>query len=136
MNLPSVQQCIICEAIRQEIGNKVTLMGFFGFLPDTSILLDADEFDISLSFLVSLSQEKGDFRVSASLLNPSGNPLVQTAEASFQPNKKSNYLLLGFPRLRCEQEGRYALTVFVDGHEVYRGFFSMSRSLKPEVAPS
>ena len=37
MPFPQVRQCLLCEEVRSELGNKISILGFFGILPDVQI---------------------------------------------------------------------------------------------------
>ena len=52
MAFPTVRHCIISEGVRQELGNKATILGFYGITPDVVIGLAKFPVSLDLFFLL------------------------------------------------------------------------------------
>jgi hypothetical protein len=79
MAFPQVRHCVLCEEVRNELGNKISILGFFGILPDVQIGFPNGLGVIKVVFLLvcGAAAGGGQSSVSASIKNPDGSILVE-----------------------------------------------------------
>ena len=52
MPFPNFDYCLLCEGVRFEIGNKFTILGFYGMTPNNEIVVSNPAMATGLAFLV------------------------------------------------------------------------------------
>jgi len=113
---PKFEYSIICDDIRQEIGNKLTFVGTYQdviFVPKLPFTFP------KLCFFVQYKDIEAGDRFLLELTDPSnkivGKSINITVSAAQKPGKMR---LSGiFSPIRAEKEGEYALGIAVNGNE-------------------
>jgi hypothetical protein len=131
---PKIDVCLICEAIRPELGSKATLMGFFGIAPDVNIVIPSLPAQITLAFLMMCGTGDGskhDGKIA--VLAPDGTqialaaiPLLQIPPAS--PANSRGAIVASFPSLPIASGGKYTLKLSVDDRPFYSTSFRVEAS--------
>lgn len=128
MQLPQVTNCVLCEGVRLEKYNKLSLLGYYGVLPNVEVHLQTWGGAIEkLLFLMSLRGGEGTFKATANVLNPDGTSLVVAADAPLVIDK-SDAASLGtftFVGLVFKQKGQHTFQLLIDGKEAYRNTFNV-----------
>lgn len=116
---------LLCDDIRQELGGKLTLMGY---MPGASFKLGpvtepGIEMLQSLALLVVFQDGAGDFQLGASLTDPQGVNRIPTTQTQLihkndDGTMNVNLTLRPFP----VQLGTYRLTVSLDDRKYTRSF--------------
>jgi len=132
MAFPKVQNCIVCEDVRQEVGRKQTLLGFFGVLPNVSILVpDFDKPIPRLCLLFITDPADGKFHIESEIVDESGKRVIHlpAAEIAMRARKVSKRVNLGltvqFPQF--SGPGLHELRLIADGEIVYRSSFEVGK---------
>jgi hypothetical protein len=69
----NVNYCIVCEDLREERFNKVSLLGFYGIAPDVNIKIKETGKTIDkLLFVLAIKGDKGTYPVKWYINNPNG----------------------------------------------------------------
>jgi hypothetical protein len=141
MPFPTIKFCIVCETIRQEVGNKLTILGFYGLLPNVHVQQHPWGVPIVLTFLVGTDRDGGgSYMLASKVLNPDGSVLVgtPTAEISIPKGKgEQGYFALGFSTIAFQQPGTHTFTMEIDGVQAYQATFSVTPGPPPSsLSPS
>jgi hypothetical protein len=133
--IPTLDSCLICEAIRPELGGKLILLGYMGVCPNVDIGVPQLDQPLVLTFLFSGSAGDGTFMASFDVIDESSERLVAATgplPCVAAPDTRTNLaptLLLTFG-----QTGRFAVRCIVEGREVFKGPFTVShRQFPPSV---
>ena len=103
--------CVVCDDVRIEMGNKLSLMGVFEniFLPNFPSVL--------LKFAVVNHWEgNGEFETQVKILNPERREVVASAPSTFtiENNGYADNITM-FTNVAFDRAGPYAVQVFIDG---------------------
>jgi len=106
--------CIVCDDVRLEMGNKLSLMGVFEniFLPAFPSIL--------LKFaIVNHWEGDGTFETQVRILNPERKEVVTSAASSFTIESQG-YAdnITFFTNVAFERAGPYAVQIMIDGKPV------------------
>ena len=113
---PKFEYAIICDDIRQEIGNKLTFVGTY---QDLIIVPKLPYTFPKLCFFVQYKDIKAGDRFLLELTDPS-NKIIDKAINITVPagQKPSKMRLFGvFSPIKVEKEGRYTLSITVNDNE-------------------
>src|SRR5262249_28879626 len=136
MAFPSIAACLVCDDIRQETGGKVSLLGFYGIIPNVEIqVADFDQPIERLAFYLSAYGQRDGHPhgISFELPGPDGGALlgpVNTAPVGAPP-PAGTAIRLAFAfttaGLRLPRPGVYRVVIRVDGgpEEHFGGAFSI-----------
>lgn len=127
MAIPQASYCLLCEDFRQEKYNKLTLLGFYGIMPDAAIHVQLWGHPLErLMFLLGVKGDQGTYTLDANILNPDGTLLIKCATASLPIEDASSVYFAGFVINRpiFQQKGRQAFQVLFEGKEIYRSTFT------------
>lgn len=125
MAFPQIQVCIVCEAIRQEEGGKLSILGFYGVLP--GLELAAGRIPASLTVLFVLGPTKGGtWEISSAIQNQKG-PATESQEGkvSLPPMRRDtgSFVSVTFGAVDLIEQGTYTFTLMVDGELAYEQRF-------------
>lgn len=130
MPFPEITVCVVCEAIRQEVDGKLSILGFWGILPHLEVPIGKKPKTLTF-LLITGPMEGGTFRVSATLENPDRSLVVppQIGELTFQPipREMGAFLASSFNNVTIGQEGAYTFRVIVDDQPIFTQTFSAFR---------
>jgi hypothetical protein len=106
---------ILCDDVRLEMGNKLSLMGIFEnvYLPSFPAMI--------LRFAnVNHWIGAGDYQTQVRVLSPEGKEVAQSAQSSFriEPEGYADNVTF-FANVALERAGRYAIQTFIDGKMVW-----------------
>lgn len=122
---------LVCEDVRQEINDKISLQGVFGgrtISLDDSVkpaIAGADWLMSSLAFYICFNDGEGEYISEFQLINPDGKNILETQDTKREIiiNKYgANYIfrINGFPI----KIGTYKIVLLLDGKD-YRETFSV-----------
>ncbi|HEV7891981.1 MAG TPA: hypothetical protein VGP08_15155 [Pyrinomonadaceae bacterium] len=106
--------------------NKLSILGFYGALPDVTIhLKDWGRALERLMFLLSIQGGSGNYNIGASIFNPDGTLLSEgpKAEISLDPKPKVSFAGLIFVGLTFQQRGRHTFQLLLNGKETFKSEF-------------
>lgn len=127
MPFPKISQCIVCEAVRPEVGGKATILGLYGLAPHVEIRVrDLTQPIASICFLVFCEPGEGTYSVLPQLLQSDGSVLAAPAQPGDvflnQPTKRIA-LAFAFGPLAFLKAGTYTFVLKVQGQVHYRAPF-------------
>jgi hypothetical protein len=105
---------ILCDDVRLEVGNKLSLMGIFEnvFLPQFPAVL--------LRFAaVNHWVGAGDYETQVRIISPEGKDIAQSSQSNFriEPEGYADNVTF-FANVSLERAGRYSIQTFIDGRMV------------------
>jgi hypothetical protein len=105
---------ILCDDVRLEMGNKLSLMGIFEnvYLPSFPAVL--------LRFAaVNHWIGAGDYQTQVRVVSPEGREVAQSAQSTFriEPDGYADNVTF-FANVQLERAGRYSIQTFIDGNMV------------------
>jgi hypothetical protein len=126
----TVDYCLLCEDARPEVGNKLTILGFFGVLPGAQLLIADLMAPSRLLFLFGAKGRAGRVTATCQILTPDGGlHFASVLEGEFDPTKKA---ILGTgvfgPLLK---EGDFRVRLLVAGESVYEAEFNVKQGIVP-----
>jgi hypothetical protein len=134
MALPKIRTCLVCEAVRAEVGGKWTLLGFFGVTPDVQVSIANFAFPVTLCFAFVGGDGSGRVRASIRVLTPSGKEISGTAvDGELAPGKLASMFFMNFQSV-LPGAGRYTVVLDMNGQEGYRDTFSLAQGTPQAVS--
>ena len=117
---PPVRTVLVCEALRDEIGRKQTLLGFYGLTPDVEILVGDSHLPLGqLAFLIAADAPSTSttYRVKIEVLGPQGEGQKIVVAENLFPVEAGKRIHLGFNTVGFPLvgDGTYRLILTVDG---------------------
>ncbi|MGH6824684.1 DUF6941 family protein [Methyloceanibacter sp.] len=128
---------LLCETVREELGNKLSLLGLF---TSNRILAPADTTTVllpSLTLLFIVNGGEGSFRTSLTLFAPSGKALAEPTprDVPLVPGTGRN-LIFNFVPFSTDEFGEYHAILRMDGTEYSRRFSLVKDEARAGEAPS
>ena len=107
---------ILCDDIRLEMGNKLSLMGIFEnvYLPSFPAVL--------LRFAtVNHWVGAGDYQTQVRVVSPEGRDVAQSTQSTFriEPDGYADNVTF-FANVQLERAGRYSIQTYIDGKMVFQ----------------
>jgi hypothetical protein len=141
MAVPRVSYAIVCEDVRLEQGNKLTVLGLYGILPSAApklhIVVPTWPASIRLLFMVGMSN--GSAMAAANIINPDKSILasIDSLEIVEVPGDVEGvHRGFGFMPLTFEQQGQHFFQLLFDGVEAFNQPFTVSHGQIPTYSPS
>lgn len=143
MPFPAIRHCLICEDLRQEVGGKSSILGFYGAAPHVAIIVGNFNRPIQQLMFVLLAAptaEASSHEVSLRILSPKGElvgeerpPKSLTLE---KPAGQTQLLLaFGVRNMTFTEAGDHSFVLLVDGREHFRATFGI-READQNASPS
>ena len=130
---PKFEYSIICDDIRQEIGNKLTFVGTY---QDLIIVPKLPYTFPKLCFFVQYKDIKAGDRFLLELTDPSNKIVDKAINITVPAGQKPPKMRLSrvFSPIRVEKEGRYTLSITVNDNEKKKQeiMFSVKESPKQQ----
>jgi len=124
--------CVVCDDVRLEMGNKLSLMGVFEnvFLPSfPSILL---KFSV-----VNHWEGVGQFETQVKILNPERKEVVASAPSTFKiENQGYADNITFFTNVAFDRAGPYAVQIMIDGKTVAEKRIFVHHVQPPAATPT
>ena len=128
---------MVCEGLRHEVRNLVSLLGFYGVIPHVEIYIK--DFSLPIEHLMFVLRDQV---IKAGRVKMSIQIVDQAGTAIFSPPEKSLELpvVLGgtnfafaIDKLKFAGPGTYAFVLRVDGNDTYHGKFEIVKE-KPQAS--
>src|SRR5260370_17099706 len=102
MPFPNFDFCLICEGIRQELGGKLTILGFFGMTPNVEVAVANPNQPLVLSLVAGfppvLDARKKAYNHSFLITKSDGTSPLETPPAPLNLSPSASGLVCsGFP---------------------------------------
>jgi len=103
--------CIVCDDVRIEMGNKLSLMGVF-----ENIFLQSFPAVLLKFAVVNHWEGNGEYETQVKVLNPERREVVASAPSTFtiENNGYADNITM-FTNVQFERSGPYTVQVFIDG---------------------
>jgi hypothetical protein len=137
--MPSIKisHCLICDSVREEQRNKMTLLGFFGLASSdpSSVPVEIQLQDLNLpvneiAFVFVGSAAGGSatqMELAYELFDWGDKPIFAYSQPQVvKPAERSNFVV-GIRLLKFPHTGRYKIRMRVDGRPVYTGEFLIAK---------
>ncbi len=137
MPFPQVRVWLICETVRSESNNKLSLLGVYGIAPDVEILLENFSLPTSLAFVAFAEPgAEGTFNAQYRILDEGGTPIVESpfAQVVIQRRDRPSSLAFGMIGVRFQREGQHIFRLSVDGQHVSDAVFRARQALPGEIS--
>lgn len=140
MPFPRIATCIVCEGVRQEIGNKFTLLGYYGITPIEGRPIDIGigNFDgpVNLMFVFVGGQGGGSFHVGMTITSESGQRFeAPSLNGVLDPAKGGTNVFMGFSGV-LPGPGTFTASLVVDNGVVFSAPFRLERQQPaPTIGP-
>lgn len=130
MTRPTLDNCILCEDVRQEVGGKLIILGYLGILPDVQFSIRDFDRTTTLTFLVVGSPGEEPYELDMSITGPDGTVLHSEEGGVVRPEPEDRHLRLNIPlTLKFPQPGRYTFELtWADGETAYTGWFEVEKA--------
>ena len=132
MAFPEIQSSILCEAVRQEEGGKLSILGFRGVLPNLDLAISEKPKTLVLLNILG-PHEGGTFMMSAVLRDPRGEIIVAPSNTLLTlqtvPREQGAFIATNFGEVVIDKEGSYTFEITADNNLVIKQMFSAFRLL-------
>jgi hypothetical protein len=137
MAKPKLNYCLICEEIRAEQGNKLTILGLYGISPDVDIIFGKLGTPTRIMFLtVAARGEDHAYVVLPQVVNDKGEVLAKGKPIELVIVKGANAMFgFGFFPIAFPKEGLYFFELSFNG-ESTRFSFRVREGPTPSFSPS
>ena len=134
MTFPAVKSCIVCEDVRFERDNKLSILGVHGFAPEVDIRVELGT-GVPLAFVLDISRtDITQADIGGAILNPGRAKflLLPSQPVKLNPNHKRSFLSINILVVKFTEAGIHTLILEANGEEVYRADFNVvAKSVKP-----
>lgn len=127
-----VEYVAVCDDLRLEKFNKVSLMGFLGLLPKVKIGVEKTPSTIRTTLLASFnSTTKSSGDIVFELFSPKNEKLLSQAFDGVvtSPNQVFN-LVVSLSSLHIESEGRYKVNILWKSESIFSEYFTVTPAPK------
>lgn len=122
MAFPTIDACIVCDGVRQEVFAKHILLGFYGTAPHAQVNLQNPLAPATLCFIFCGGPGEGKFDVGIRVTDSQGSPIPNAIPdlrgGELVRGKPSTSVFMGFQGT-FGREGRYRIALMVNGAEHY-----------------
>jgi hypothetical protein len=128
MHTPKVSQCLICEDVRNERFGKLSIIGFYGFLPRTKILIKDIHGAIDrLLFVIFLEEVRGDFNITIEIISPDKKEPIRLKGELTQLSdiSRGRTIALGISRYVPNVEGDFKVNIFANKKLIFKSYMSI-----------
>lgn len=125
--MPQIDSCLVCELVRPEPFGKLSVLGFFGILPNVNIVVSRLDQPTVLAFLFNGTVSAGTFALSFAVIDPDGNRVIASTDSKLTTAEGTVVLpwqmLFTFGR-----PGNFIVQCSLDSVEQFRGSFRVTQS--------
>jgi hypothetical protein len=123
------QYCIVCEDARTETLGKLTLLGFFGLLPN--VLIQVQELNKSIDrllFLLNLTGDAGKYSFTFEIVNPKGKVIhtINLAEMNIKGGDSKAIVAFVVTGLVFTSKGKYEVRLSNAKNQFYISTFTVA----------
>ena len=106
---------ILCDDVRLEMGNKLSLMGIF-----ENVFLQSFPAVLLRFAVINHWLGAGDYQTQVRVISPEGRDVAQSAQSAFriEPDGYADNVTF-FANVQLERAGRYSIQTFIDGKMVF-----------------
>lgn len=128
MTFPTISTCLVCEFVRQELGNKSILIGFYGVSPHVAVTVQNFKLPVQLCLVFCGGPGEGHFKIDLKLKAPNGQEFQAIpVEGNLHPQSSLSNFFMGFQET-FPGPGIYHATLLANGNPVYETQFSLGQA--------
>jgi hypothetical protein len=132
MAFSTINVCILCEAVRPELGGKNILLGYYGIAPYVRIQIQNFAQPTMLVFAFAGGPGHGHFRIDLRITAPNGATFdAQGFEGDLRPQASYTNIFMAFQGV-LPGPGNYTAALLVNGAVQFQAPFA----LDPAPAPA
>ncbi len=128
MQPPKVSTCLLCEDVRMEKGNKISIMGLYGALPKADLLVQDVKVPIQrLAFVIMMHGGDGEFDLSAKIERPQGRATYEFPAVSraFSPGAKKGVAVINILGFIAEVVGEFRFRSVRESRKMFDSTFTI-----------
>jgi hypothetical protein len=126
MPFPKVEQCILCDSIREEVRQKISILGFLGICPNAGVRVQHLDRPVAITFLFLAGFGDGDHSISFEVADGTGDKIIARAKGpgiSVDPASRAN-VVAQLP-LTFDNAGVFEIRLLVDERVAFVGRFKV-----------
>jgi hypothetical protein len=134
---PNFSYCLVCEGVRQEIGGKLTIFGFYGLAPNVDIAIVNPNLPVTLTLIAGfpIVQDIRPYTGTLLVTKPNGTIAFQAPPAPVQVAPGRGGLFgAGVVLTPPHVVGRYSVQVLINNEEKLRTDFNVRFPQPGELA--
>jgi hypothetical protein len=132
MPAPTISHCIVCEDVRFERRNLVSLMGIYGLLPRVALYLLNLEMPARFCCAFYGEPVSGKFNFTAEIRGPDGKRLAAgvppQVELKLEKEKGTFFVAFWFPSVVFPKADSYTIALLSNGQECYTNIFRLAHA--------
>jgi hypothetical protein len=137
MPAPIIRHCIVCEDVRFERRNLISLMGIYAPAPEVLIKLRKFEIPTRLCFAFYGTAGSGKFVFEAELRGPAGKlPSVSIPprlELTLEADQGPTFFAFWFSDVIFPKPNKYTIAVRIDAQECYTNTIQLVQAASHEI---
>lgn len=125
--LPKHEFTLIADDVRNEKGNKISLMGVYG---DEIVVESLPAALTKLCFFTRISGGEGEHKIKVSLKDPDGIDRFMNMDEKILPLRGGvGYITNRVAPFQLPREGKYVYSIFLNGIEFYQTVFTVKKGV-------
>lgn len=132
--IPKFDDCLVCEAVRPELGGKSIILGYVGICPNVDISVGRLDQPIFLTFLVTGGPGNGVFDATFQIVDDKGLVVGSIGPWQFKAIPTSATTLASTLAPTFGHPGVFALRVLVRNIEQFRAVFRIGQAPAGQTA--
>jgi hypothetical protein len=110
-----------------EVGNKLTLLGFYGVAPDIGMVLNEDEWNkpMPMMFVLAARDAIGEFNALIRLFNPDGSLMAESDPIEIDMETGIGFVFAESIVLTFTQSGKHRIQCLINDKQVYNSTFQV-----------
>jgi hypothetical protein len=138
MPFPAFSFCLICDAIRPEVGGKLAILGFYGLTPNVEVGIGNAALPVALSFVAGFPPVADAGRAVyvhfTVITRPDGREVLRTSPSPLNVAPgMPGLVVLGFQIPPPYPLGIYSITISVNGEQKLEASFRIRSASQPEL---
>lgn len=136
MPFPPFTYCIICEAVRPEMGGKITILGFFGLTPNVDIAVGRLDQPLTVSIIIGFGavEDANQYEHTIQVLNPDGTLFFGIPQARINTIRGRGGALVTGATVIPRVPGPRTVNVTINGEVRLAGQFTIRQATPQELA--
>jgi hypothetical protein len=133
MPFPDFDYCLICDGIRQEIGNKLTINGYYGMAPNVEISIGNPGLPVVICLVAGLpTGPNATYSAETIIDRPNGQTAIQMPNMSIEVSAdKRGLIAIGAALPPPQSWGLHSIRIVIDGQPK----LDTSFVVKPAIIP-
>jgi hypothetical protein len=141
MTFPTIKHCLICEELRVETRGKSSILGFYGIVPDTTLVVNDPNLNAGkISFVIISGTDGFEAQkpsISFQIIESSGKPIIQTPASAFDlpaiPRGRKFQFAIQFENIKFPHQGVYTFKILAAGIAVYGNSFTVEKGASKDL---